>query len=65
MPDNKGKGIVRTDRGGEQPADNKRAQADNKTLPGHQQRVIKEKPKVRVPSENELPGAQDRRASDP
>ncbi|WIG50994.1 MAG: hypothetical protein OJF48_001911 [Afipia sp.] len=59
MPDNKGQGIVRTDRGEEQPADKERAQADNKTPPGQQQRVIKEKPEARRADENDLPGAQD------
>lgn len=59
MPDNKGQGIVRTDRGEEQPADKKRAQADNKTPAGQEHRVIEEKPKARRPNENDLPGAQD------
>ena len=59
MQDNKGQGIVRTDRGEEQPADKKRAQADNKTPPDQQQRVIREKPEARRADENDLPGAQD------
>ncbi len=59
MLDNKGQGIVRTDRGEEQPADKERAQADNKTPPGQQQRIIKEKPEARRADENDLPGAQD------
>jgi hypothetical protein len=45
--DDKSQGIVRTDRGEEQPADKERAQKAQKTEPGHMpsQRVIKEKPK--------------------
>lgn len=43
MPDDKSQGIIRTDRGEEQPADKERAQTAVKTEPGHmtEQRVIK------------------------
>ncbi len=45
MPDDKGQGIVRTDRGEEQPADKERAQKSSKTESGKEHRIIKERPK--------------------
>lgn len=47
MPDDKSQGIVRTDRGEEQPADKERAQKAHQTEPDQAHQVIEQKPKKR------------------
>jgi len=48
MRDEKNQGIVRDQKGQEQPADKDRAQTATKTEPGHmpEQKVIKDKPQT-------------------